>query len=113
MTNAVYTSLAQALGIESYFASIVYTEELGRGFWKPSPAGFEKILNDLGAKPENVVYIADNEEKDFIAPNNLEFSTIRLIRPAGIHTAVSDEPGAKAQHEIQHLGQLPALIEQL
>jgi len=103
----------QALGIEDDFASIVYTEQLGREFWKPSPAGFEKILNDLGAKPKNVVYIGDNEKKDFIAPNDLGFSTIRLIRPAGIHTAVSDEPGAKAQRKIQHLGQLPALIEQL
>ncbi|MHC4566269.1 MAG: HAD family hydrolase, partial [Planctomycetota bacterium] len=84
--------------IEGYFASIVYTEQLGRQFWKPSPVGFEKMMNNLGANPENMVYIADNEKKDFIAPNNLGFSTVRLIRPAGIHTAVSDESGAKAQH---------------
>ena len=103
----------QALGIEDCFASTVYTEQLGRELWKPSPVGFEKILNDLGTKPENVVYIGDNEKKDFVAPNKLGFSTIRLIRPACIHTAVCNEPDAKAQHEIQHLGQLPALIEQL
>ena len=103
----------RALGIESYFTSIVYTEQLGREFWKPSPVGFEKIIHDLSARPENVVYIADNEKKDFIAPNQLGFSTIRLVRPAGIHTASCQEPGAKAQHEIHRIGQLPALIEQL
>ena len=103
----------QALGIEDYFASIVYTEQLGREFWKPSSVGFEKIMQDLDAKPENIIYIGDNEKKDFIAPNKLGFSTIHLMRPAGIHTTVCDEPGARAQHEIQRIGQLPTLIEQL
>ncbi|MHC4567865.1 MAG: HAD family hydrolase [Planctomycetota bacterium] len=103
----------RALGIEGYFASIVYTEQLGRQCWKPSPVGFEKMMNGLGAEPENMVYVADNENKDFIAPNNLGFSTVRLIRPAGMHTAVSDEPGAKAQHRIHQIEQIPALIEQL
>ena len=50
----------QELGIEDYFQSIVYTEELGREFWKPSPAGFERIIQDLSARTENIVYIADN-----------------------------------------------------
>ncbi len=103
----------RALEIEGYFASVVYTEQLGRQFWKPSPVGFEKMMNDLGAEPENMIYVADNEKKDFIAPNNLGFSTVRLIRPAAIHTAVSDEPGAKAQHRIHQIEQIPALIEQL
>src|SRR3989339_1318664 len=56
----------EALGIEQYFQCIIYTEELGREFWKPSTAGFEKILNVLGEKAENCVYVADNEQKDFI-----------------------------------------------
>lgn len=103
----------QVLGIEEYFARIVYTEQLGRQFWKPSPAGFEKLMRDLDVSPEQAVYVADNEKKDFIAPNKLGFSTIRLIRSGGIHTAVSDKPGAKAQHEIRRLGELPTLIERL
>ncbi len=103
----------QALGIEDYFESIVYTEELGREFWKPSPAGFEKIMLDLSAKAENIVYIADNEKKDFIAPNKLGFSTVRLIRPAGIHRSSSRERGAAAQHKTRRIEQLPAIIEQL
>lgn len=103
----------QALGIEDYFESIVYTEELGREFWKPSPAGFEKIMQDLNAKPENVVYIADNEKKDFIAPNRLGFSTVQLIRPARIHTSSSHESDSAAQRKTHQIRQLPAIIEQL
>jgi len=103
----------QELGIEDYFQSIVYTEELGREFWKPSPAGFEKIMQDLNARPKDIVYIADNEKKDFIAPNKLGFSTVQLTRPARIHTSSSHESDAAAQHITGQISQLPAIIEQL
>ena len=103
----------QALGIEDYFQSIVYTEELGRECWKPSPVGFEKIMQDLNAIPENIVYIADNENKDFIAPNRLWFSTVQLIRPARIHTSSSKESDAAAQHITHRISQLPTIILQL
>jgi len=112
----------QALGIEKYFELIVYTEQLGRECWKPSPAGFEKIIQALRAKPENTAYIADNEKKDFIAPNKLGFLTIQIIRPARIHTSVCGEREAaaqlrprpsprRAQHTIDQISQLSGLLE--
>ena len=103
----------QQLGIEDYFQSIVYTEELGRDFWKPSPAGFEKIMGDLNSRAENAVYIADNQKKDFIAPNRLGLSTIELVRPARIHTSISNVPGAAAQHKTHQISQIPPIIERL
>jgi len=103
----------QALGIEKYFKSIVYTEQLGREFWKPSPVGFEKILQTLEARPENTVYIADNEKKDFIAPNNLGFATIQIVRPARLHTSACEQAGAAPQHIISQISLLSALLERL
>jgi len=103
----------RALGIEKYFKLIVYTEQLGREFWKPSPAGFEKIMQTLRTKPENTAYIADNEKKDFIAPNKLGFLTIQIKRPARIHRTVSVEPEAAAQHTIGEISQLSGLLEKL
>jgi putative hydrolase of the HAD superfamily len=102
-----------ALGIEKYFKLIVYTEQLGREFWKPSPTGFEKIMQTLRAKPENMAYIADNEKKDFIAPNKLGFLTIQLIRPARIPRTVCGGPEAAAQHTIGQISQLSGLLEKL
>jgi len=102
----------QSLGIEKYFKCIVYTEQLGREFWKPSPAGFEKIVEILKAEPENMVYIADNEKKDFIAPNKLGFLTVQLIRSARIHTSISTESGAEARFVIHKISQLPALLNE-
>ncbi len=103
----------QTLKIEKYFKSIVYTEQLGRECWKPSPAGFEKIMQTLKVKPENMAYVADNEKKDFIAPNKLGFSTIQLIRPARIPRAPCGEPQASAQHTICEISQLSGLLEKL
>lgn len=101
----------QALGIETFFRIIVYTEQLGREFWKPSPAGYEKIIQDLNEAPARMVYIGDNEKKDFIAPNTLGISTIQLIRPARLHTSMATETGAEAQYVIHDIRQLPALLE--
>jgi len=103
----------QSLGIENFFGCIVYTEQLGREFWKPSPAGFEKIIETLNARPESTVYIADNEKKDFIAPNKLGFSTVQLIRSARIHTSISGESGDKARFVIHKISELPALLDRL
>jgi putative hydrolase of the HAD superfamily len=103
----------QALGLEKYFKCIIYTEQLGRKFWKPSPAGFEKLMETLNATPETVAYVADNEQKDFIAPNKLGFFTIQIIRPARIHTESSEQPGAAAKHIIHKISQVPPLLEKL
>jgi putative hydrolase of the HAD superfamily len=103
----------QALKIEKYFKCIIFTEELGKQYWKPSPAGFQKLMQTLNIKSENIAYVADNEEKDFIAPNKLGFLTIQIIRPARIHTSTSEDSDAPAQYVIRKISQLPALLEKL
>jgi putative hydrolase of the HAD superfamily len=103
----------RALGIEQYLKCLLYTEQLGREFWKPSPVGFEKLIETLGTKPETAAYVADNQIKDFIAPNQLGFSTIQIIRPARIHTESSDHPDAAADYVIDRISQLPAVLEKL
>ncbi len=103
----------QALEIEKFFKCIIYTEQLGRHCWKPSPAGFEKIIQTLNAEPAQTVYIADNAKKDFIAPNKLAMATIQLIRPAGIHTTAPAEKNAAPQHIINKIDELPALLQTL
>lgn len=103
----------QALKIENYFKCIIYTEQLGRQCWKPSPAGFEKLMQTLNAKPQAVAYVADNQMKDFIAPNKLGILTIQITRPARIHTSTSEAPDAAAQYVIRKISQLPTLLDKL
>ena len=103
----------QALRIEEYFEYLLYTEQLGREFWKPSPVGFQRVIATLGTKPETAAYVADNVTKDFIAPNQLGFSTVQIIRPARIHTESSQHPDAAAGYVIDRISELPALLERL
>src|SRR4030043_472559 len=70
-------------------------------------------IQGLNVKPQMSVYIADNEEKDFIAPNKMGFWTVQIIRPARIHTSVSGQGQAKAQFVIHKISELPALLEKL
>lgn len=99
----------QSLGLEDYFEYIVYTEELGREFWKPSPAGFHKILRHFGVVPEETVFVADNIEKDFIAPNDLGFKTVQVLRPRRIRK--EEVAGVSAHYTIGSLNQLPELLK--
>ena len=101
----------QALEIEQYFKCIIYTEQLGREFWKPSPAGFEKIMETLNVKSQSMAYVADNQMKDFIAPNKLGFATIQIIRPARLHLESSQEPDSAAKYTIRQISQLPPLLD--
>ena len=103
----------RALRIEQYFEQIVYTEQIGRQFWKPSPVGFEKLIQALNENPQNMAYIADNELKDFIAPNKLGFATIRIIRTNRIHTESGTEPNAHADITIDQIDKLAQTLETL
>jgi len=103
----------QALGIEKYFQCIVYTEELGREYWKPSPIGFEKILEALKLDGKDCVYVADNPAKDFIAANNLNFKTVQVIYPNRIHRDKAPDESAEPKYVIKSLSELPALLEKI
>ncbi|MEN6423913.1 MAG: HAD family hydrolase [Phycisphaerales bacterium] len=100
----------EALGIERYFKAILYTEELGREYWKPSPAGFERLLTTLNVRPEQAVYLSDNEAKDFIAPNRLGMPTIQVLRPRGLHRQATSLPGAAPRHRIDRIGNLIGIL---
>jgi putative hydrolase of the HAD superfamily len=101
----------EALGIADDFHTIVYTEELGRGSWKPSPAGFRKILKTLHEKASNCAYVADNAEKDFIAPHELGMATIQIVRPNRVRKDPTHDAALCAQQIIAAIEQLPHALE--
>jgi len=103
----------QALGIEVFFASIVYTEELGRENWKPSPLGFQKIMFDLEAEASQCAYVGDNEQKDFVAPNSLGMTSIKVTSVWSLHSTASADAGARPAHVLASLAELPALLAEL
>lgn len=99
-----------ALGIAPRFRAIVYTEELGRPFWKPSPAGFEKLVDELGTPADRMAYVGDNETKDFIAPNRMGMLTIQVLRADRLHADRGAGADAKAALETSRIEDLPSLL---
>jgi len=76
-----------ALGLEKLgFSPIVITDTWGRQFWKPHQRAFLHVEECFQLPSCKFVYIADNASKDFLAPNQLGWTTVQISRPSGLHT---------------------------
>ena len=82
----------RALGLIGRADQIVLTEELGPGRGKPDPAGFRLIQERSGIPSERCAYIADNPMKDFRAPAELGWRTVRIRRPQALHRDLPSGP---------------------
>lgn len=85
-----------ALGLSEWIDFPVFTDLYGTK--KPEPLAFEMIMDHFHLE-QKFVYLSDNPNKDFFAPNQLDWLTIRYKNPDGIYRdAISN-----AMHEITSL----------
>lgn len=103
----------ESLGIKEYFEEMIFTEEIGREFWKPSTVSYERLLAKLDFRPKEAVYVADNLAKDFIAPNKLGMASVQLVRDTKIHKDIQVEEIARPGFKINNLFELPELLKKL
>lgn len=102
---------AVALGVPRFADPVVLTSALGEGKGKPHPAGFESVVAAVGLSASRYVYVADNPAKDFVAPRQLGWATVRIRRPLGLHV---DRPSADdVDAEIESLDDLDATLDRL
>ncbi|MBF0319452.1 MAG: HAD hydrolase-like protein [Nitrospirae bacterium] len=73
-----------ALGIYGLFDVVIYTDAIGRPYWKPSPVPFKMALQILGTTARESVYVGDDPLKDFHAPNALGMKSVQIIREGAI-----------------------------
>jgi putative hydrolase of the HAD superfamily len=73
----------EALGLESLFDAIVFSDAWGREAWKPSPIPFWTILQQLGTTPTCTMYVADNALKDFVGARQAGMFTLWVRRAEG------------------------------
>lgn len=75
-----------ALDLENLFDEIVITDELGDvECRKPNSIGFVKLYEKTGIPYEKMVYIGDNLNKDFIAPEKLGMRCIHFNNSDGLY----------------------------
>jgi putative hydrolase of the HAD superfamily len=94
-----------ALGLARWCDPILLTDRWGRACWKPHPAAFRALEAATGSRGSECAYVGDNPRKDFVAPRQLGWWTVRVRRPAGEH-ATLEAPGA-AHAECTSLHELP------
>lgn len=110
-TPEVQRSKVRALGLESRFAAIVYTHELGgREFAKPHRSAFEAMEKALAAPGARFVYVGDNPAKDFQAPNRMGWTTVQVLRPQRIHAGAAVIEHGAPHHVVDTLAELPAIL---
>jgi len=102
----------EALGLASFFEAVLFTDELGRSFWKPHAKPFEVLLQRLCINdPEKAIYIADNPLKDFLGANKLGMTTIWYHCPDGEYSKLSPPTKAHEPHaEIFSLSELMGVL---
>jgi putative hydrolase of the HAD superfamily len=96
----------EALRLSRYMSTILLTDTLGSEFSKPHPRAFLEVQRTVHA--HRFVYVADNPLKDFIAPRELGWNTVRIRRSQGIHAALD---GGGADYELADCGPVESLIE--
>jgi len=102
----------EALGLTRFFDEVIFTEELGREAWKPSPAGFERIARLLGVPHDACAYVADNPAKDFLAANRLGWRTVQFLQLGQIHAHKPAPPGGEARFRVRAIDGLADVLKQ-
>lgn len=100
----------EALGLASLAAPIILTGLFGIDFHKPQLKGFEMIMQSL--PQSKYLYVADNPLKDFTAPKQLGWVTVRIRRPQGLHFA-ADNPRVIPDLEMDDCSELPEFLTRL
>jgi len=112
---AVQGAKLDALGLRDAFDAIVITGELGEDAGKPSPRGYEEVLQRLGdTAPGESVYVSDNPAKDFLGARRAGMRSIRVRRPGGIYAALEPEtPEHAPDAEAAELEGVPRALDEL
>lgn len=74
----VQNNKIEALKLRKYIKKDLITHRYGKKYSKPSTYCFEKIPKIEKLSYEEIVYIADNPNKDFVNIKKLKFRTIRI-----------------------------------
>lgn len=88
----------KSLGLETLIDIIIYTDQWGREYWKPSIKAFEEASKILGLTHSELCYIGDNPEKDFLAPRSLGWCTIRYRHPNQLNVKLEPKTLNHAPH---------------
>lgn len=96
----------RALGLDRFVDYPVFTDLYHTR--KPETKGFQMVMNRF-AGHRDFVYISDNPRKDFVAPRQLGWKTIRFRNPNGIYRHLGND----ALYEVEKRDDIIPILEEL
>ena len=102
----------KALWCEELFDEIIITDEFGREFWKPHERAYRIIAEKLDVKLHEMIYVGDNETKDFVGANRLNINTVKINRLNGVYRNLNLSKEFNAKYEIRNIIDLINLIRE-
>lgn len=78
----------EALALSQYFSSIVISEAVG--LRKPDSAIFELATQQLSVKPEQCIFVGDNEQADILGAQKAGMKTIFFNQDPHVHSKYAD-----------------------
>ena len=107
----VQSHKVNSLKLDKYFKKIFITHRYGKKNAKPSLYCFQKIKETEKCNWDDMVYIGDNPNKDFISLKKVKAKTIRVLTGNFSRTFVGDE--YEAESSINSLFELNSEIIRL
>lgn len=95
----------RALGLIDVADPLLITEEMGT--CKPDPEIYRRVADTWHLPPHELVYVADNPAKDFVAPLALGWHAVRIRRRESLH---HDVPTPSGVAEIRDLDAIDGLL---
>lgn len=104
----VQNNKIEALNLRKHIKKDFITHRFGKKHSKPSTYCFEKIRKLENVNPEDIVYIGDNPNKDFVNIKELGFRTIRIKK--GMFKNLTKIGDFEAELNIENLLELKNII---
>jgi putative hydrolase of the HAD superfamily len=74
-----------ALQLNRYIDKAVFTDAAGRAAWKPSPWGYQQLMEHFSLLGVQCAYVGDNSVKDFAGAQALGWITFKIVRQEGLY----------------------------
>lgn len=97
---------AKVLKLYDLFDKVIFTEELGREYWKPNPKSFEIMKDYFNVSYDEMIYVGDNPNKDFFISSIYPIKTIRIIRENNVYSNSNYLEGIRENNRINSLNEL-------
>jgi putative hydrolase of the HAD superfamily len=104
---AVQMRKVHVLGIENHFRRIFTTWSFGRESGKPSLRCFREIVQIEDSSLQEIIYVGDDPNKDFVSLNAVGARTVRVM--SGRFADAQAAPGYDAQTRIDGIANLDLL----